>query len=54
MLSFADNGCDVHQVGRLVQALKDANLYDDTIISFVGDHGYQVLSAGLRLSNWHM
>ncbi|EDQ92138.1 uncharacterized protein MONBRDRAFT_22994 [Monosiga brevicollis MX1] len=27
------------QVGRIVQALKDNNLYDNTIVLFMGDHG---------------
>ena len=31
-----------HQVGRLIQQLKDQNLYDETMIIFTSDHGEQM------------
>jgi len=41
-ISFLD-----HEFGRLVQTLKDAGLYDDTIIVFTGDHGDMMGAHGL-------
>ena len=46
-ISFVDE-----QVGRLVQALKAKALYDNTIIVFVSDHGYQLGSHGLWFKNY--
>lgn len=31
-----------HQIGRLLQAVEDFNLSRNTIISFWGDHGWQL------------
>lgn len=40
------------QVGRLVGALKNLDLYDSTIIVFVSDHGYQLGEHGLWFKNF--
>ena len=40
------------QVGRLITALKEQNLYNNTIIVLVSDHGYQLGEHGLWFKNF--
>ena len=40
------------QVGRLVGALKNLGLYDNTIVVLVSDHGYQLGEHGLWFKNF--
>lgn len=40
------------QVGRLVNALKNLGLYDNTIVVLVSDHGYQLGEHGLWFKNF--
>lgn len=44
--SFADA-----QMGKIIQALKDEGLYEDTIIIAWGDHGYHLTDQGLWRKN---
>ncbi|MCR9055104.1 MAG: sulfatase-like hydrolase/transferase [Phaeodactylibacter xiamenensis] len=40
------------QVGRLIAALKNQGLYDNTIVVLVSDHGYQLGEHGLWFKNF--
>ena len=46
-ISFVDE-----QVGRLLNALEEKGLADDTIVVFVSDHGYQLGAHGLWFKNY--
>ena len=46
-ISFMD-----HQVGRVLGAIEEAGLADNTVVMFVGDHGFHVREGFKKVENF--